>query len=96
MIKKREKVPNIVKYFCESQEEQIVQTAREAEEGPEESPVGEDTHRRPESNQQSDVGEDAKAAAYGDRTVSEFTHRSNGNAESGENTKIANVALLIS
>lgn len=66
------------------QEKQIVSTARKAEEGPEESPVGEDTHRRPEPHQQSDLGEDEEAAAHRDRTIPELADRPHGDLEPGE------------
>lgn len=71
-------------YVVVIQEEQIVSTAREAEEGPEESPVGEDPHRRPEPHQQPDLGEDEEAAAHRDRTIPELADRPHGDLEPGK------------
>jgi hypothetical protein len=65
------------------QEKQIISTTRATEEGLKESPVDEDIICRSKLNKQSNVCENSKAAAYCHRTISEFTHRTHGDSQSG-------------
>lgn len=69
--------------FDLKKEKQIVQTTRKAKERLKKSTVSEDSNRRSEFNQQSDFGQNQKAAANSHRTVSELTYCSDGDTESG-------------